>query len=116
MHATTARLIEFVESLYPGESNTAAIAKRMNVGDNSVTNWKDSERGMSFKGAVIAEATYGCPAAWVMYGEHPPIENTWPFLDWIDYERIRALSREELIFLAGKLDGALQEIEANRAR
>lgn len=110
MHETTARLFEAVESLYPGEAITSAVARRMNVGDNSVTNWK--ERGMSFKGAVMAEAAFGVPAAWIMFGIRPPIPNTWPFSDRIDFSRISSLPREDLAFLAGKLDSALQAIEA----
>lgn len=110
MHETTARLFEAVDAMYPGEAITSAVARRMNVGDNSVTNWK--ERGMSFKGAVLAEAAYGVPAAWIMFGTHPPIPNTWPFSDRIDFSRIAALSREDQLFLAGKLDAALQAIES----
>lgn len=112
MHATTARLFEAVDEIYPGEAITSAVARKMNVGDNSVTNWKD--RGMSFKGAVLAEAVFGVPAAWIMFGQHPPIPDTWPFSEWIDFGRIRALSREDLVFIAGKLDGALLELESKR--
>lgn len=109
MHETTARLFDAVDEIHPGEAITSAVARRMNVGDNSVTNWK--ERGMSFKGAVLAEATFGVPAAWVMLGQHPPIPDTWPFSEWIDFDRIQALSREDLVFIAGKLDGALNELK-----
>lgn len=81
----------------------------MNVADNNVTNWKD--RGMSFKGAVLAEAAFGVPAAYIMFGKMPPIPGTWPFTQWIDYQRMKKLSSEQLAFLAGKLDSALKEIE-----
>lgn len=109
MHEATARLFSAVEEIYPGEAVTSVVARRMGVADNTVTNWKD--RGMSFKGAVIAEAAFGIPAAWIMLGQRPPIKNTWPFAEWIAFERIQALSREDLAFLAGKLDSALTEIE-----
>ena len=111
VHETAERLISAVEELHPNESNTAAIAKRLGVGDNMVTNWKAADRGVSTKGAILAEAAYGIPAAWIMYGERPPIKNTWPFGDRVNYERVRRLSKEDLIFLAGKIDGALDELE-----
>lgn len=111
MHETTARLFSAVEAIYPGEAVTSIVARRMGVADNTVTNWKDPERGMSYKGAVLAEAAFGVPAAWIMSGLRPPIKNTWPFSEWIDFERIQALTREELAFLAGKIDSALSEIE-----
>lgn len=110
MHETTARLFAAVEEISPGKAITSVIARRMNVGDNSVTNWKN--RGMSFKGAALAEAALGVPAAYVMFGLKPPIENTWPFGEWVAYERVRLLSREDLAFLAGKLDAALSDLES----
>lgn len=112
MHVTTARLFAAIEEKRPGEAITSAVARAMNVGDNSVTNWK--ERGISFKGAVLAEAAYGIPAAWVMLGKQPPIKNTWPFAQWIEFERVQALPREDLVFIAGKLDAALKELEAKK--
>lgn len=112
MHETTARLFEAVEEISPGNAITSVIARRMNVGDNSVTNWK--ERGISFQGAVLAEAAFGVPAAFIMSGQRPPIANTWPFDEWIDYERVRSLSREDLVFLAGKIDAALSALEDKR--
>lgn len=108
MHETTARLFAAVEEKFPGEATTAKVARKMNVGDNSVTNWK--ERGISFKGAVLAEASYGIPAAWIMLGVMPPIDSTWPFSAWIDFERIKSLSREDLIFIAGKLDTSIRDL------
>lgn len=112
MHETTARLFEAVEEIYPGEAITSAIARRLGVGDNLVTNWKD--RGISFKGAILAEAAYGVPAAWIVFGQRPPIRNTWPFAEWVSYDRIRALPREDLAFIAGKLAGALDTLEKDR--
>lgn len=114
MHPTTARLFEAVEEKNPGEAITSVVARRMGVSDNNVTNWKT--RGISFKGSVLAEAALGVPAAWVMLGEKPPIENTWPFSEWVDYSRVRALSREDLIFIAGKLDDAVKDREAKSAQ
>lgn len=110
MHETTARLFAAVEEMSPGQAITSVIARRMNVGDNSVTNWK--ERGMSYKGAVLAEAAFGVPAAYIMFGQQPHIENTWPFGEWVAYDRVQALAREDLAFLAGKLDAALSGLES----
>lgn len=113
MHESAARLFQAVEEIYPGEAITSAIARRMNVGDNLVTNWKT--RGVSFQGAVIAEAVFGAPAAWILTGNKPPIKNSWPFAEWVNYEKVAALSRDELVYLAGKLAATLEEIEHRRA-
>lgn len=40
----------------------------------------------------------------------------WPFQEWINIARIENLSREDLIFVAGKLDAAIQERENERTR
>lgn len=40
-----------------------------------------------------------------------PLAPAWPFSEWVDFDRIKALSRDDLIFLAGKIDGALQALE-----
>jgi len=109
MDEKASRLFQAIEDRYPGEATTAKVARRLNIGDNVVTNWK--ERGVSFKGAVMAEAAYGIPAAWVILGTQPPIKNTWPFLEWIDFERVQALTRDDLIFIAGKLDEAIKDRE-----
>lgn len=109
MHETTARLFAELTEISEESPTTSTVARRMNVGDNNVTNWK--ERGMSFKGAVLAEAAFGVPAAYIMFGERPLIPNTWPFATWVDFRRIQSLTREQIAFLAGKLDSALREIE-----
>lgn len=109
MHETTARLFAELTEISEENPTTSTVARRMNVGDNNVTNWK--ERGMSFKGAVMAEAAFGVPAAYIMFGERPPIPNAWPFATWVDFGRIQSLTREQIAFLAGKLDSALREIE-----
>lgn len=47
---------------------------------------------------------------YLLYGTDAAGE-PWPFAEWIDIERVKALSRDDLIFVAGKLDAALQERE-----
>lgn len=40
----------------------------------------------------------------------------WPFQEWVDINRVEGLSRDDLIFVAGKLDAAIQEREAIRSQ
>lgn len=91
MHETTERLFAAVEVLDPGRAITSEVARRLNVGDNLVTNWKT--RGVSFEGAIRAEAAYGIPAAWVMSGNVPPIHGVWPFS--ADFSAYRALDADK---------------------
>jgi hypothetical protein len=43
-----------------GQSNVAAL---LNQSPQVVKNWED--RGVSFEGAILAEAAIGCRAAWL---------------------------------------------------
>ncbi|WP_238925121.1 hypothetical protein [Achromobacter insuavis] len=96
MHETTARLFAAIEEMEPGGASTSKIAARMNVADNRVTNWK--ARGISFEGAIQAEAAYGIPAAWIMYGKMPPQPRQWPFpgVHPEDYARLAEPDREDI--------------------
>lgn len=40
----------------------------------------------------------------------------WPFAEWIDIERVKKLGRDDLSFIAGKLDAAIQEREQRAAK
>lgn len=64
------------------------------------------ERETGFKALWIAK---GIGPKYVESNDRP--KSDWPFAEWIDFDRIQALSREDLVFLAGKLDSALNEIE-----
>ncbi|MGE8629479.1 hypothetical protein [Achromobacter denitrificans] len=108
MHQTTARLFAAIKEKDPDEAITSRVASRMNVADNRVTNWKT--RGISFEGAVQAEAAYGIPAAWVMYGNMPPLPTHWPFQKWVDYDAVARLSSEDLGYVAHSIKTALKEL------
>lgn len=108
MHETTARLFAAIEEKGPGEAITSRVAARMNVADNRVTNWKT--RGISFEGAVQAEAAYGIPAAWVMYGEMPPLPSQWPFQKWISHDLIAQLRGDDIGYVAYSIKAALKDL------
>lgn len=110
MHETTARLFAAIAEKDPAEAITSRVAARMNVADNRVTNWKT--RGISFEGAVQAEAAYGVPAAWIMYGQMPPFpRKNWPFQKWVKYEQIERLGQDDLGYVAHSIKAALMELE-----
>lgn len=71
MHETAVRLFTAIERLYPDGAGTSDVALRMDASAATVTNWKT--RGVSLEGAVKADAVYGIPAAWVIYGQMPPL-------------------------------------------
>ncbi|WP_232626094.1 MULTISPECIES: hypothetical protein [Achromobacter] len=108
MHETTARLFAAIEEMSPGEAVTSRVAARMNVADNRVTNWKT--RGISFEGAVQAEAAYGIPAAWIMYGQMPSLPSQWPFEKWVPLEAIKRLPPDSVGFIAHSIRSALNEL------
>lgn len=108
MHETTARLFAAIEEKDPGEALTSKVAARMNVADNRVTNWKT--RGISFEGAVQAEAAYGIPAAWIMYGKMPPLPSQWPFQKWVSLDAIAQLRGEDLGYVAHSIKAAIKDL------
>jgi len=109
MHETTARLFAAIEERHPGEAVTSKVAARMNVADNRVTNWK--KRGISFEGAVQAEAAFGIPAAWTMYGKMPWKEEKWPFEKWVSRDELGSLSESDLGYVAHSVKSAIRDLQ-----
>lgn len=91
------------------------LADRVGVKWQTVQQW-EKEGGTAPKRTRIehvAKALLVTPE-YLLYGEAK--DASWPFAPWVDIERVTSLSREDLAFVAGKLDAALSDLERSAVK
>ncbi len=69
-HPSMTRLFSAAKS--KGVSGPSALAARLNVSEQVITNW--TARGISATGALQAQKEFGCDANWILDDEHVALE------------------------------------------
>lgn len=77
IHPSAARLYEAALELRDTRGKSA-VARLLNVSPQMVNNW-EGERGVSEKGALLAQRVIGCDANWVLTGDGQMLRTDWPF-------------------------------------
>ena len=121
IHPQAARLYEaaIAGGHIPQDATQADLARLINTSSQVIHNWE--KRGPSKSALIDIQATLGINATWILTGAGPMYveaitsgSSQWPF-SRIDIRRIQRLVAEDRAYIEGKLEAAIEAVEAQIA-